>query len=190
MEELKKKETLTSLDIAKITGKQHQHILRDIRNIKAKGISEECFTETNYIHTQNGQEYSMFNVSMKGLSILNQYYRNIKLGEICGQKILVKSTRFEISFGNILIPILKELGLEVERQFVVGHYRIDFYIPKLKIAVEYDEAQHNHMKNILNDKQREDYLKGVLGCRFIRVSFKDDDAKNVGKVLSQILKIK
>lgn len=188
MNELVKKETLTTRQIAKIIRKRHSDILKLVRKKLENQI--EGVIKVNYVNNQNHQTYQEYVLTMDALCVLNQWYRNKDLGDICGQKVLMHTTRFEVSFGNILIPILKELGLEVERQFVVGSYRIDFYIPKLKVAIEYDEFQHNHMKNILNDKQREDYLRRVLGCRFVRVSFKEDDAKNVGKVLSQIVKVK
>lgn len=132
----------------------------------------------------------MYNVSIDGLSILNQRYNNEILDEISGRKILVHTARFEVSFGNMLIPILNEIGLDVKKQFVVDGYRIDFYIPKIKVAIEYDEEQHDYARNIFADKQREEYIKNKLGCKFIRVSYKNNNATNVGIVLSKILKVK
>ena len=64
------------------------------------------------------------------------------------------------------------------------------YIPKYKIAIEYDENQHNTPKNIFKDNQREDYIIRNLGCTFIRLDYKNSDAKNIAIVLKQILKLK
>lgn len=36
--EIIKKETMTSLEIAEVTGKRHDSILRDIRNIISQGV--------------------------------------------------------------------------------------------------------------------------------------------------------
>lgn len=40
--------TMSSLEIAKETGKRHAHIMRDIRNLLAQGVSESNFGLSYY----------------------------------------------------------------------------------------------------------------------------------------------
>lgn len=44
------------------------------------------------------------------------------------------------------------------RQYPCGIYTLDFYCPKLKLAIELDGAQHGDEKQILHDKKRTGYL--------------------------------
>ena len=46
------KETMTSLEIAEITGKNHAHVMRDIRNLLAQGVSESNFGLSYYEQPQ------------------------------------------------------------------------------------------------------------------------------------------
>jgi len=54
---------------------------------------------------------------------------------------------------------VKQLGYKFRRQYSVGHYIIDFYCTELKLAVEVDGATHGSSKEIVRDKNREEYLK-------------------------------
>ena len=56
-------QTITSLEVAELTGKQHAHIMRDIRNIISQldEIGQSNFGETSYKDAQN-QERPMFNL--------------------------------------------------------------------------------------------------------------------------------
>lgn len=50
---------MTSLDIAELTGKRHDHVMRDIRNeIKALGdkLGQPIFGESSYINSQNKKQ--------------------------------------------------------------------------------------------------------------------------------------
>lgn len=50
---------ITSLDIAELTGKRHDHVMRDIRNeIKALGeeIGQPIFGESSYLNSQNKEQ--------------------------------------------------------------------------------------------------------------------------------------
>lgn len=63
----------TSLKIAEVFNKEHQHVLRDIRTLM-QGMSKigdtPFFEETTYIHEQNGQEYPMFVMNRDGFTLL------------------------------------------------------------------------------------------------------------------------
>lgn len=102
----------------------------------------------------------------------------------------VFTSRKEIEFGSMLIEALEELDLEVKTQYNVDSYRIDFYIPKLNIAVEYDEEHHFTEANIKKDIERQTYIEEKIGAKFIRCDYRDNDIKNVMKVLKEIMQNK
>lgn len=62
-----------SLLVAKKFGKNHLHILRDIRNLMG-GVSKNgltpLFVETTYINEQNGQQYPKFVMGRDGFTLL------------------------------------------------------------------------------------------------------------------------
>lgn len=96
-------------------------------------------------------------------------------------------SRKEIEFGSMLIEALEELDLEVKTQYNVDGYRIDFYIPKLNIAIEYDEEHHFTEANIKKDMDRPTYIEEKIGAKFIRCDYRDSDIKNVMKILKEIM---
>lgn len=69
-------------------------------------------------------------------------------------------------------------------------YFIDLYIygKDKNIAVEVDENGHASYDNQF-EKERENYIKSVLGCEFVRFN-PDDKNFNIGNVISKIMKIK
>ena len=96
----------------------------------------------------------------------------------------------EIAFKKLLISALKGYGIDnVIHQYKVLNYRIDFYIPELKIAIEYDE--NNHINYSYEAQElRQLKIENVLGCKFIRLSDEHSDGYNLGKVFSVIKEIK
>lgn len=71
------KETMTSLEIAEITGKNHSHIMRDIRNLLSQGVSESNFGLSSRKQPQpNGgyKDIPCFNLTPKGCLILASGY--------------------------------------------------------------------------------------------------------------------
>lgn len=81
--------------------------------------------------------------------------------------LLVVESRDEIEFGNKFVNNLFS-DYKIIPQFPVfeGKYRIDWYIPELKIAVEYDKREHLYKTEKDNMRQKE--IEKELGCRFIR----------------------
>ena len=68
-----KKETMNSLEIAEVTGKRHDSILRDIRNILSQGVDAHNFVETYYTDKSNRQQ-KCYTLTKKGCLILASGY--------------------------------------------------------------------------------------------------------------------
>ena len=83
--------------------------------------------------------------------------------------IIVNAKRAEFIFGEEIVERLFS-GYTIIRQFPVfgGKYRIDWYIPELRLAVEFDEAHHTTPANAAADAARQAEIESVLNCRFLR----------------------
>lgn len=69
--------TMSSLEIAKITGKQHKHVMRDIRNLLEQGVQESNFGLSFIIRElPNGgsKKEPCYNLTKKGSLILASGY--------------------------------------------------------------------------------------------------------------------
>lgn len=67
------KNRMTSLEIAEITGKQHAHVMRDIRKILEQGVSQSNFGLAKYTDKQ-GKPREMYSLTPKGCLILASGY--------------------------------------------------------------------------------------------------------------------
>jgi len=70
------------------------------------------------------------------------------------------------------------------RQYSVGDYIIDFYCPEKKLAIEIDGDSHYHRKAIIQDKEREKYIKS-FGIKFLRFT-NDQVMRNLDGILNRI----
>ncbi|SRR5258706_4260064 len=59
------------------------------------------------------------------------------------------------------------LGQRALRQYSVGYYVLDFYIPKIKLAIEVDGATHCTDEERAYDKHRQEEIES-LGIMFLR----------------------
>lgn len=67
------KNRMTSLEIAEITGKQHAHVMRDIRKLLEQGVSQSNFGLAKYTDKQ-GKPREMYSLTPKGCLILASGY--------------------------------------------------------------------------------------------------------------------
>ena len=82
--------------------------------------------------------------------------------------VIYHKTRKELLFEICLIEILN--GIEVViPQYKVLNYRIDFYLPDLNIAIEYDEKHHSYKKHKDANRQKE-IENEIKNIEFIRVN--------------------
>lgn len=73
MNELVSKETMTSQEIAQITGKQHSNVMRDIRNLLGQGVNQINFELVEY-EDAKGEKRPMYLLTKKGCLILASGY--------------------------------------------------------------------------------------------------------------------
>lgn len=71
--ELINKETMTSVEIAEVTGKRHDNVVRDIQNILKQGVDALNFEETSYVDKSNRQQ-KCYSLTKKGCLILASGY--------------------------------------------------------------------------------------------------------------------
>ena len=75
-------------------------------------------------------------------------------------------------------------GEKMERQFKIGNYRIDLYLPEHKIAVECDEFDHIG-RDINYEIFRQKFIEEQLQCTFVRYN-PDDKDFDMALVLNKI----
>lgn len=77
-------------------------------------------------------------------------------------------------------------GYKFRRQVSITEYVVDFYCPKLKLAIEVDGVTHSTNDEIEYDNDRQARIE-TLGIAFLR--FKNEDIfKNPEKVVTEIVK--
>jgi very-short-patch-repair endonuclease len=75
-------------------------------------------------------------------------------------------------------------GYKFRRQFSVAQFVVDFYCPRLKLAIEVDGDSHFSEGSELSDKARQDFIES-FGISFLRFTNKEIYG-NLDEVLSKI----
>ena len=167
----------------------------DIIDLKDGGKLEILAKDLGFI-TSNRQQYCYL-LSEKGYLKLYSLFKNknenilkYMVDEYFSSKkeLVVFTQRKEIRFLDILEETLKPFNIKGVRQYTVLKYSIDYYIPSLNIAIEYDENNHNHY-TYKQHEGRQKEIEEEIGCRFIRVSDEETHFYNVGYVIKEIFKI-
>ena len=113
----------------------------------------------------------------------------LKFNGFITQTEVFNTTRKEINFLNKLEQSLKPFNITGIRQYSVLNYRIDYYIPSLNIAIEYDENGHSNY-TYEQHELRQEQIENELGCKFIRVTDFKTNEYNIGLVIKEIFNIK
>lgn len=139
------------------------------------------------IHKQQGEK------GIINMALLIENTNNIEY--ICEKYMLTESIRKdikrkEIVFINKLEELLKAINItDGIKQYNVLNYKIDYYIPSLNIAIEYDENNHSGYTYEQHDGRQKE-IENKLKCCFVRVTDENSDEYNIGLVLKKILKKK
>lgn len=97
----------------------------------------------------------------------------------------VLTSRKEIEFIDQLEETLKPFNLIGIRQYKINSYKIDYYIPSLNLAIEYDENDHKSYSYEAHEGRQKE-IEDTLKCRFIRVTDDNTNNFNIGLVLKEM----
>lgn len=106
-------------------------------------------------------------------------------GKINNPDVYIIKTRKEIEFIKDLKDFLSVFNIVGISQYKVDKYRIDYYIPAIRVAIEYDENNHKDY-NTSKEQEREKYISEKIGCKFIRISDAESNAKNIGIIMQKL----
>lgn len=91
----------------------------------------------------------------------------------------------EVEFYKVIDKILP--GLKKIRQFQIGGYYVDLYIPKLNLVIEYDEHHHNTSGAQIADIRRQEAIESILKCTVLRMKHGQDIFEFIGQLTTFLL---
>lgn len=150
-------QTITSLEVAEMVGRNHKDVMRDIRNIvsqlgERKIAHTPYFLETTYEHKQNGQPYPMFLLTKKGCELYSTRMTGAK-GTMFAVAYIERFNEMEQVIQHTLPTDPLELALTAAletRKEVAG----------IKEVVDY--LKDNMRINTYQEKQLQDIVKSKV----------------------------
>ena len=92
---------------------------------------------------------------------------------------------------HLWYDFLKRLPIKAHRQYNIGSYIVDFYIPKKQLVIEIDGIQHLTEEHKEKDKIRDNFLEaqGLSVLRFPNESIRENFS-NVCQIILNCIEIK
>lgn len=88
---------------------------------------------------------------------------------------------------SIIIHALEGFLTVFKKQHYVDGFRVDLYLPEIKVVVECDERGHSHHSQ-WEEEYREAAISEKLGCTFVRYN-PDEPGFNIGRVINTLFKM-
>lgn len=151
---------MSSLEIAELTGKQHAHIMRDIRKLLSQGVTASNFGLSEY-RDSTGRKLPCFELTKKGCLILASGY-----DAVLREKIIDRWEQLELEKRKPQTP--------------------QTYLEALKALVSSEEAK----QRLAQEKQQLEQQNAKLQPKadFADVAFATDDKVDIG-MSAKILKL-
>ncbi|MGE3062217.1 MAG: DNA methyltransferase [bacterium] len=147
----------------------HPNINEQIKEWQELGIVDENFKVTDVF--ENSPSLKGWQAKPDGVVKWNELPFDTKLKERA-KELRKAGNLSEVLFWN-QVKNKQFLGLDFDRQKIIGNYIVDFYCKNLGVVVEIDGVSHDG--KVERDKQRDDYFKN-LGLKVIHIL--DTDVKN------------
>ena len=162
-----------------------------------KAIRDHCKNNIVYNFATNGGNQNTKIILENDVHLLIQKAKTISENDkynfekwliqldLVNKKVIIES-RKEIEFISSLEDFLEGAGINKGiKQYKVLNYKIDYYIPSINIAIEYDENNHSGY-TYEQQEFRQKIIENKLKCNFIRLSDKNTTEYNLGIIAREI----
>ena len=126
---------------------------------------------------------------VRRLAIKSQEPQASELAKQLGIKEETRYLRKEIEIVGFIQEMLTQVMIPFEFQKSVATYRIDLYLPTLKLAIEIDENNHAD-RDSSYEQTRQERIEEELGCKFLRINPDAPDFKLsscVGRITREMI---
>jgi hypothetical protein len=129
-----------------------------VSNLKKELSSNWCNETKNILETEDPKTIYINDNGLKSLILKSNKVESIDLAKQLNIKYLKK-----IEIIAFLEPFLKKLNLVYIFEKPVNNYKIDLYLSNNNIAIDIN-------RNTTHDKNRENTIKSILNCKFLRIN--------------------
>lgn len=147
-------QTMSSLQIAELTGKRHDAILRDIRNLLEQGVAAHNFVETSYTDKSNRQS-PCYQLTKTGCLILASGYNAVLREKIINRWIELETEaarQYQVptSFREaLLLAAAQQEQIEEQQKLLVAQGQT---IADQNAAIAELHERTSYLDQILNSK--------------------------------------
>ena len=165
-----------SLIIAKIFGKHHQHVLRDIRNLScSENFRQSNFGHTHQVQHQNGQSYPMCEITKDGFSFLVMGYTGARASEF--------KERFINEFNSREEVIVKQENLLSNDDYILQQAQ-NILTKRVNLLEEKNKQQSIELEN---KTQHIEYQQKVLNAVAPKVYYHDEILQSKSLIATNVI---
>ena len=146
----------------------------EIKNISDAVKDFDKYEKGSFKVSTNGGIQNMLFVSEQGLMILvakaKKKTAEFKINFLNALHIkhsYITDTKESLFAESIIDFVQEAYKLHIQTQFYILGYKIDFYLPEIKLAIEFDEEHHKYCEE--DDLTREHLISKALDCSFLRI---------------------
>lgn len=160
-------------ECAKMQSEEHNRLIKDYAILKIKVMHRNALR----IMEKSGKCY------------MHEYEESSKR---ILQKALENTENYMSAHEMIVGIVLNNYCFDYKPNFKILNYRVDFYIPEIKVCLEVDGAQH--VKNLMYDGRRDIEIRNVLGSDWevvrIKTKYIEENPEKIIEALELLAKEK
>ena len=163
-----------------ITHFLHKHFKENI-NYTISTVVSDITREKSH----GGHNRLQYTLSKECMELIKNSY-NLKHRYVTKNNTLIQTNivmTLENSTIGFLCNSLKNIT-DAYRQYKVGLYYVDLFIPKINTVIECDENGHKD-RNVIDEHIREEFIKTELGCEFVRFN-PNDKSFDLSEIINKI----
>lgn len=155
-----------------------------IENAK-RSCGSELVEGVDFIRSSGRPTQAFINFNESGAIKIAEHVRTSEAADFLESKGLKRkhAVKDENYYLGIVIAATKGFT-RLHKQYGVDGYKIDLYMPEIRLAIECDERGHQGYYEA-DDRDREVYIKNKMACDFLRFN-PNDPFFNIGTVINVV----